>query len=109
MKKNFLYLFLLFFFISCSHLPMKPIVFSPLDKINLENSITNFKASLKNNNVFEITNFFENNYRNRKALVVLEKIDFSNITIFSSKVQTPLIKSMISEYPMILSCFKFSP
>lgn len=86
MKKNFFTLLLVFFFISCSQLTVKPMVLSSLEKINLENNITDFKASLKNNNFFEVTNFFENNYRTRKALTFLETIDFSNITIFSSKV-----------------------
>ena len=86
MKKIILFSILLSFLIGCTNLSTKLLKFTPLEKLTLEKNITSFKSSLKDNNILEIVDFFEDTYRNKKALEILETINFSTISIFSSPV-----------------------
>lgn len=85
MFKNNLILFLIILLTACSNLKVRNLSFQ--EKISLENQIEDLKFSLKSNNFQEIEPFLESSLKNQVILQEIKKIDFTNISLFSSPLE----------------------
>lgn len=79
MSKNIIILFFTLLLIACSNIDVKPL--KQEEKLKLSQQLNLFKAELKNNSD-NLSDFFDENLRNKYILKRLENIDFSNINIF---------------------------
>lgn len=79
MFKNIIILFFTLLLIACSNTDVKPL--KQEEKLKLSQQLNLFKAELKNNSD-NLSDFFDENLKNKYILERLENIDFSNISIF---------------------------
>lgn len=99
MKSKILILALAVLFVSCSDLKMRELERKNItsNQLLLENRnkqkqdltklIKNLKKDLRNNNSRELDKYFEDNYRNRKILSEIKKIDFSQVNIVNTELK----------------------
>lgn len=79
-------LVILFFFVACSNNIVQNKI-SEVDLINLEKFNRDIKENIAINNINFLKENSENSIKNNHILKEMEKIDFSNLNIFISKVK----------------------
>lgn len=85
-KKKIGVLVILFFFVACSNNIVQNKI-SEVDLINLEKFNRDIKENIAINNINFLKENSENSIKNNHILKEMEKIDFSNLNIFISKVK----------------------